>query len=406
MKKMLTLLAALALLVSLTACGSNSTNDTREPERDPLADMSLEEVMDATLKDVPDLPEYEKTPLTEETFEFSAFVPYEEGYEGLTADALITPVAHSVVLVRVPVEKAAEVAEAIRQNADPRKWICVEAEKTAVDYIGGTILLVMSSGETTNAILTNFKALYGEAPTEAELEIPETAEDLEDPGTEEVTPDDPNNMETETAAPDEPETIEPEGTSETAEEPVESETPAEPSVPAASEQPQEKPAAEKPATEKPTEEMPEAAAPETAQPAPVEPEQPSTPEPELTVSTDLSVRMAALLEGVGELPDLGEIELNEENLEFYAFIPYAEGYRGLASEAMMRATAHSVVLLELPTEEAALRAAEDMKANADPRKWICVEAENVQTAANGKLALLVMSTQELADAIIANFYSL
>ena len=83
-----------------------------------------------------------------------------------------------MVLVRVPVDKAGEVAETMREKADPRKWICVEAEKTVVDRCGGTILLVMSSGETANSILTNFKALYGETPTEDELKIPEPAGDL------------------------------------------------------------------------------------------------------------------------------------------------------------------------------------------------------------------------------------
>ncbi len=177
MKKIFALLCALTLLAALPACGGKTA--------DPLAEKSLEEILAASVKDVPDLPEYQSTALDAETFEFFSFVPYKDGYEGLAADALILSMPHSVVLVRVPEEEAESVAEAMKQNADPRKWICVEAEKVAVDRCGGTILLVMSSGETANAILTNFKALYGAKPTEEELKIPEPEVD---PAWEDIPP--------------------------------------------------------------------------------------------------------------------------------------------------------------------------------------------------------------------------
>lgn len=170
MKKFLSLLCALALALTLGGCAGKSNAD-------PLSDMTLEEILTASLKDVPDLPAYQPTPLTADDFEFFAFVPYQEGYEGLQADALIGATPHSVVLVRVPADKAEAVAKTMLENADPRKWICVAAEKTVVDRSGGTILLVLSSGETANAILTNFKALYGETPSSEELALPAPEED-------------------------------------------------------------------------------------------------------------------------------------------------------------------------------------------------------------------------------------
>ena len=194
MKKWLTAICALTLLITLTLTGC-----AKKSEADPLSKMTLEEILTASLKDVPDLPAYEPTPLTADDFEFFSFVPYEEGYEGIQADALIGAVPHSVVLIRVPEEKAAEVAEAMRANADPRKWICVSAEKTVVAQSGGTILLVLSSGETANAILTNFKALYGETPTSEELTIPAPDEgDLDIPPAEIVAVDE-NGFPVETA---------------------------------------------------------------------------------------------------------------------------------------------------------------------------------------------------------------
>lgn len=170
MKKLFALFCALALVLSLGGCAGKSNAD-------PLAGMTLEEILTATLKDVPDLPAYEPTPLTADNFEFFAFAPYQEGYEGLQADALMSATPHSVVLVRVPADQAGEVAETMRKNADPRKWICVSAEKTVVDRSGGTILLVLSSGETANALLTNFKALYGETPSSEELALPVPEDD-------------------------------------------------------------------------------------------------------------------------------------------------------------------------------------------------------------------------------------
>ncbi len=411
MKRLLCLLCALAVLVSLAACGQKTEPPAPEAETDPLAAMSLQEVLDASLKDVPDLPDYEPTPLDEETFEFYAFAPWKEGYEGLSADALINATAHSVVLVRVPEDEAESVAKTMRENADPRKWICVEAEKTVVDQSGGTILLVMSAGETANAILRNFKALYGAFPTEEELAIPEPEEpvfeELPEPeGTPVVTAPDP--------AP-EPEAPEPETP---VEEPVgtpDAQKPAQ-NVPAAGsvDTAQQPPAAPVPAPQpsapaapEPAQPAPAPAAPEPAQPAPV-PAAPETPagEPaqsEPQAGTDLSAKMAAILAGVENLPALMEWELEPEMFDYTAFLPYAEGYRGWVSEAAVNATPHSVVLLELPDEAAAKSAAETMLADADPRKWICVEAESVQTAAKGRFAILVMSEKATADAIIANF---
>lgn len=392
MKKPLCLLCALTLLVSLAACGQKTEPPPAEEENDPLAAMSLQEVLDASLKDVPGLPDYEAVPLDAETFEFYAFAPWKEGYEGLSADALINATAHSVVLVRVPADEAGAVAKTMRENADPRKWICVEAEKTAVDRSGGTILLVMSGGETANAILTNFKALYGAVPTEEELAIPEPEEpefeelpELE--GTPVVTAPEPapeDNPEGETPV------EEPAATPEV-QEPAQS-------VPAAggADAAQQPPAAPVPAPQPAHPAAPETpAVPETPAEEPVEGE-PQT-------GADLSAKMAAILAGVENLPALMEWELEPEMFDYTAFVPYEDGYRGWVSEAAVNATPHSVVLLELPDEASAKSAAETMLANADPRKWICVEAESVQTAAKGNFAILVMSDKATADAVIANF---
>lgn len=110
-----------------------------------------------------ELPAYEITNLDAESFEYFAFVPHQEGIEAVTADALINSIAHSVVLIKMP-ETAAEdeintLANEIKENANPNKWICVEAEKVEVAVKENYILLVMSSADNTTNIINNFNSM-------------------------------------------------------------------------------------------------------------------------------------------------------------------------------------------------------------------------------------------------------
>ncbi|MGM9521449.1 MAG: hypothetical protein ACI3VB_03110 [Oscillospiraceae bacterium] len=123
-------------------------------------------------------------------------------------------------------------------------------------------------------------------------------------------------------------------------------------------------------------------------------------------SGQLSDIMSTILDGVENLPAIQDIPLDSSNFEFYAFVPYDSDYNGLASEAMMNAIAHSVVLVQVPDGTDAEAVAEEIEANADPRKWICVEAEKTVVSVNGSLILLVMSTESIADAVTENFLAL
>lgn len=387
MKRLIALLCVLVMLVSLAACAKK--DETPEEPANPIEDMSLADIMDAILDGVQDLPAYEPMELTEENFEFFAFLPYAEGYEGLQADALIGSIAHSVVLVRVPADADAEQAAAdMEANANPRKWICVEAEKTVVRQYGDTILLVMSSGETANTILTNFDALNGMETPEEDLVIPEPEEPVLD-----------DEMLDQPAAPSgdmagNMPTLEP---GENSDDNMPALDPGDSAV----ELPNANPNPETPAVTVPV--QPEAPArPQT----PAKPEQPAVPEAPADSRADLAGILASVHEGVGEMPQTMDSELTAESFAFMAFTPYAEGYRGMVREPMMGSFAHSVVVVEVPEGVDADAVAADMEANADPRKWICVEAESVQTAVKGQVILLVISSQADADTIIANFNAL
>ena len=118
---------------------------------------SFEEVMNNILSGV-NTPNYELTPIDASNFSYYMFIDFIEGAKGVSADALISSTAHSVCLVELPEGMNAEsVAAKVKQNADPAKWICVEAEAVEAVAKDNMVLLVMSDSQTTNAIVNNFK---------------------------------------------------------------------------------------------------------------------------------------------------------------------------------------------------------------------------------------------------------
>ena len=141
---------------SKPSTGGNSGNGQTSSSKEK----SLSAIMSSILSGV-DLPDVDNTTLNGDNFPSFAFIDKKDGYTGLASEALIGSIAHSVVLVRVPEGASAKsVAASIKANADPRKWICVEAEKTIVKYHKRTVLLIMSDTDTANAIAANFDALY------------------------------------------------------------------------------------------------------------------------------------------------------------------------------------------------------------------------------------------------------
>lgn len=150
MKRIVFLSLALVMLLAVAACGNKA-------EANPGADMSVLDILSDIMSNVDMEIETSDMLLDSENFQYYAFIDYKDGYEAACNEAMISAQAHSVVLVRVPDgEDASAVAEEIRANADPRKWICVEAEKTEVVQSGNLVLLVMSGSDTATAVVNSF----------------------------------------------------------------------------------------------------------------------------------------------------------------------------------------------------------------------------------------------------------
>lgn len=183
--------------------------------------------------------------------------------------------------------------------------------------------------------------------------------------------------------------------------------------PESSANPSEKPSAsEKPATSpKPSDKPVESAKPSekpTASPKPSEkpttsPKPSEKPvesaKPELTISDVLS----SIYYGTGDLPTLGTVSITADTFKNYLFIDSIQGAEAMASEALIGSIAHSVVVLKVPDGTDAATTAASVKAAANPRKWICVEAEKVIVRSSGNWVLLVMTDAANADIIAANF---
>ena len=137
------------LTISLTGCKSSNLDGT------------LEDIMESVYSDVyTGLADDEKPMLgninvSEDMQDNIAYyigtedIEYEEI---LASEPMMGSIAHSVVLVRMKENADIEAAKkAIKENIDPRKWICVEVpeDKVIVESKGNVIILIMVADDTT-----------------------------------------------------------------------------------------------------------------------------------------------------------------------------------------------------------------------------------------------------------------
>jgi hypothetical protein len=154
MKKIILLMMALVMVLSLAACKSTSANKPGGSKTSKL-EGSLEQIMDKiykTAKVDDNFKEYIKEGLEnvkvdserKEYFLGKADLEFEDA---LASEPIMQPGAYSLVLVRVKEGASIEkIKKDIKENVDPMKWICVgvKEENIIVDSIGDVVFLVMS----------------------------------------------------------------------------------------------------------------------------------------------------------------------------------------------------------------------------------------------------------------------
>lgn len=127
-----------------------------------------------------------------------------------------------------------------------------------------------------------------------------------------------------------------------------------------------------------------------------------------TIEGEITELMDKLYEGIDEeeLPSmLSTNVLDEELLPNFIGTNEVQFKEACMSEPMMSSVAHSVVLIRVENTDDIEEIKTLIKENANPRKWICVEAENVYVESNKDLVVLIMAN-ELADPIKSNFEKL
>lgn len=165
-------------------------------------------------------------------------------------------------------------------------------------------------------------------------------------------------------------------------------------------------------TEQP--EVPEVPAPDTNVPDTKPDTKPET-KPDNTGSNDASVDLSGktTAEIVSMIYEKKPVDLfldtvtldlsDADTVKFIAGLSSTDGIKEISvSEPMMGSQAYSMVLVRVSDSANAASVAQTMKDNINPRKWICVEADDIKAASKGDLALFFMVDSEFADTVTAS----
>lgn len=159
MKKIVSLVMALALSISMfTACGSK-TEQPAETEAAITVEGTMEELLNKVIAENPvefmggvipiDLTDTSEDGL----WAIKSFTGLEDASsitEAAAFEPMMGSMAFSMVMVRVAPEAGSKtVAEAMKSGIDTRKWICVEANDLLVTGYGDVVMLIMLDNQSS-----------------------------------------------------------------------------------------------------------------------------------------------------------------------------------------------------------------------------------------------------------------
>jgi len=98
------------------------------------------------------------------------------------------------------------------------------------------------------------------------------------------------------------------------------------------------------------------------------------------------------LDGCDEVNSGTTTELTKDNdaYRYNLYIDYVEGYECVTYAPMISSMAYFVALVSVPSDVDAEALAAAIESGADPNKWICVSADQVDAVANGNVILFYM----------------
>ena len=196
MKKIFAMMLALAMMFSMVACGGKTTEPTTAPTEAPTEAPTAAPTEESTTEPAEVAVNVETATMEEILNKVVEINPVEfmggtmpidltdtsedglwmlkdntglENADNITDAAVFGPmmgsIAFSMVMVRTAEDADVKaVAETMKNNIDPRKWICVEADDLQVVSYGDVIMLIMvdsQNGMTSQSFVDAFARVCG-----------------------------------------------------------------------------------------------------------------------------------------------------------------------------------------------------------------------------------------------------
>ena len=172
MKKVLSVVLALALVLSMTACGGKKNQETETAAQTVAG--TMEELLNKTIEQRPvefmgGVIPVDLTDTSEDGLwalkSYTGLDSAEKITEAAAFEPMMGSLAFSMVLVRLAEGADSKtVAEAMKSGIDTRKWICVEADDLKVAGFGDVVMLIMvnsDSGMTAQSFVDAFAKVAG-----------------------------------------------------------------------------------------------------------------------------------------------------------------------------------------------------------------------------------------------------
>ena len=145
----------------LTGCGA------KDKESSASIEGSCSEILEKVYADA-DLPDdmreamqyYQNAEITDAEAQYLLGTTEVKYSDSVYSMPMMSSVAYQCVVLRVDESQDVETAkQLLKDNADPRKWVCVEPETVLVENVGDVILYVMSEEQVATALQNAFTAL-------------------------------------------------------------------------------------------------------------------------------------------------------------------------------------------------------------------------------------------------------